>query len=305
MANRITDEVKITIRKRALAGEAHRALAKEFGVGAGTVSRIRNEPDDYIIEQGKTIERLPKGVLATSVGIVSNDWQVPFHDETALELFLNFCQKEQPDWIDLAGDIHDFYQISRFDKNPNRRYSLQDDIDVLDELLCRLRAQNPNATIYYELGNHEHRLRKFLWSSKGEKLASLRCLKVENLLNLSKYNITPIEKWRQQGDLYIMHGTVLSKHAGYSAKLHFEKYGVTMIHGHSHRDGKFTRRTLEGHKAVWENYCLCKLDNVEYDPFPNWTQGWSKITMVGDRPYVEQIPIIAGEYIYGGKRCSI
>ena len=88
--------------------------------------------------------------------------------------------------------------------------------------------------------------------------------------------------------------------SGYSAKAHYDKYGTTMLHGHTHRDGKFTHRTLDGHKAVWENYCTCSL-NPEYVEHPDWTQGFAVVTMFGKRPYVEQVPIIDGMFLYGGK----
>ena len=237
----------------------------------------------------------------TSIGVISNDWHVPFQDKTALELFFGFCKREKPDWIDLAGDICDFYQVSRFDKNPLRKSTLQDDIDETRDLLNRLRKDNPKANIYYHIGNHEDRLRKFLWSDKGKNLCGLTCLSLQNILGLKDYDIKLVPDMRKQGDLYITHGTELSQHSGMSAKKHFEKYGVTLIHGHSHRDGKFTRRTKDGHKACWENYCLCQIDNVEYCHYPNWVQGFSKVTMAGNRPYVEQIPIINGTHLYNGR----
>ena len=295
MARRLPEEIKQKVRNL-LPELTHRQIHKKMGVSLGAISNIRNEKSRIIT--GKTIDVVPVSTQPTSIGVIGNDAQVPFHDPIAIDLFFHFCQETKPDWIDLNGDMLDFYSISQFLKDPLRKNELQKDINILVELLRRLRDENPNATIYYEYGNHENRLRKYLWAH--DEIACLECLRVESLLKFNELGIIPIEKWRKQGDLYIMHGTVLSKHAGYSAKLHFEKYGVTMMHGHSHRDGKFTRRTLEGHKAVWENYCLCKLDDVEYDPFPNWTQGFSKVTMVGDRPYVEQIPIINSQYLYGG-----
>ena len=35
---------------------------------------------------------------------------------------------------------------------------------------------------------------------------------------------------------------------------------------------------------------------------PDWTQGFSYITLIGKRPHVEPIAIISGSYIFGGKQ---
>jgi len=274
-------------------GKSHREIASMMGVSVGSVSHVRN---GGIINGDND---LPPAVEPTSTGFVCGDWQVPFHDEQALGLALDFCKRLQPDWIDLEGDIIDFYQLSRFDKNPGRVETLQTDINILKELITRLRSDNPKARIYYHWGNHEDRLRRLLWrEAKG--LASLDCLKIEKLLGLSEIDIKWLPEWRKEGDLYLMHGNIVRKESGYSAKAMYDKYGASIIHGHTHRDGKYTKRTLDGNKCVWENYCLCRLD-PEYDPFPNWTQGFSKVTMIGRRPFVEQIPIIGGKYIYEGK----
>lgn len=48
--------------------------------------------------------------------VVANDFQIPFHDEGALELFKLFIRKEKPDWLILNGDFQDFFEISNFDR---------------------------------------------------------------------------------------------------------------------------------------------------------------------------------------------
>ncbi len=296
---RIDNQTEIIVKGLIVEGLTHRQIQQRIGVGLASISRIRNRPvSTDIIQSGKTADTVPEGARPTSVGVIANDAQVPFHDPIAINLFFDFCRQEQPDWIDLNGDWLDFYQISRFLKDPKRKNAMQDDINLLVGFSRQLRETNPKAKIYFEQGNHEERLRKFLW--KNEEIACLDCLRLEKLLKFDALDIVFIPKWRKQGDLYITHGTIVRKHAGYTARAMFDKYGVTMIHGHTHRDGKFTHRTLEGHKAVWENYCLCSLE-PEYVDFPDWTQGFSKVTMVGKRPYVEQIPVINGQYFYGGK----
>jgi len=232
--------------------------------------------------------------------VVLNDTHGNFVDPVALRLVLDFIKREQPDNVVLNGDIMDFYKISQFDKDPARLTTLQEEIDfVYDNILGPIRKAVPDAKIDYVQGNHEARLRKYLWK-KASELASLRALNIDALLRLRELNITYHEKMHKIGDLYFFHGEVIRQHSGYTAKAMFDRKGVSLIHGHTHRDGKYTLRNLNGQYAVWENYCLCSLE-PEYIDFPNWTQGFAYITHVGKRPMCEQVPIISGSYIFGGK----
>ena len=102
--------------------------------------------------------------------------------------FLEFCKDEQPDIIVLNGDIVDFYELSSFDKNPQRLFNLQDEIDQCRNFLRKLRFVCKSSKIVYILGNHEDRLRKVLWKD-AKSLSSLRSLKFEELLGLEKLKI--------------------------------------------------------------------------------------------------------------------
>ena len=232
--------------------------------------------------------------------VVLNDVHGQFYDPKAFGLALGFIKLKKPDNVVLNGDICDFYKISRFDCNPLRLESLQNELDfVRDTILKPIRKAVPDARMDYIEGNHEMRLRKYLWR-KASELASLRALQLSGLLELKELNITYHDKFHKIGDLYFFHGDVIRKHAGYSARAMYEKHGCSIMHGHSHRDGKYTIRTRSGQFAIWENYCLCDL-NPEYTDFPNWSQGFACVTHIGKRPYVEQIPIINGTHIFGGK----
>lgn len=238
--------------------------------------------------------------MKTQTTVAINDLHGDFYDPIAFGLVIDFIKREKPDNVVLVGDIVDFYKVSRFDKNPNRIDSLQNELDfVHDKLLKPIRQAVPEAKIHYVEGNHELRLRKYLWR-KAAELASLRVLNIKDLLGLKELDITYHEKFHKIGDLYFFHGDVIRKHSGYTARAMYEKHGITLLHGHSHRDGKYTVRTRKGQFAVWENYCLCVL-NPEYVDFPNWSQGFAYITHIGNRPFCEQIPIISGSYIFGSQ----
>lgn len=234
--------------------------------------------------------------------VIINDTHIPFEDKTACLAVIEFVAKRRNkiDTVIFNGDMCDFYQISRFNKDPERKCQLQYNLDETSVFLNKFRQLLPKAQLHYIEGNHEERLRKYLWS-RAEELASLRSLKLTYLLNLDSLNIAYHKEGVQLGDLYIYHGSIIRKHAGYTARAEFEKSGCTGISGHSHRDGKYTIRTRAGQFAWWENYCLCDLQPEYIVGVANWSHGFSYITIINNRPYVEQIAIIDGKYIYNGK----
>jgi len=235
--------------------------------------------------------------------IVFNDVHFPFQDETCLSLMMQLGRKIKPDGYVILGDLVDFYTLSSFDQDPERAGTLQVELDMAMDFLGKLSKQNPRSRIVYVEGNHEKRLQKSIW--KKPQYYSLRALTVPALLELPRMGIQYQGARGKRaarfklGDLFLYHGSIVRKHSGYSAKGMYDKHGVSLMCGHTHRDGKYTIRTEDGHFAAWENYCMCSLD-PEYVDFANWTQGFSVVTLKGKRPYVEQIPILGNSFIYGG-----
>jgi predicted phosphodiesterase len=232
--------------------------------------------------------------------ILAQDFHFPFQDIWLIALFLAFVNRERPDQIILPGDILDCYTISRFDKDPNRKLKLQGEINECFNFLVDLReAAGEDCEIVYLEGNHEQRLRKYLWS-KAPELADLECLTIEGLLELDTLDV----KYQESidiGKFHIYHGSLVRQEAGYTAKAEFVKNGCSGMTGHTHRDAKYTRRNRGGHHVWYENFCMCDLDAEYIDGIANWTQGWSVMTTVGSRQYVEQIPVINHRYIWKGE----
>ena len=237
-------------------------------------------------------------MITTSIHL--NDTHIPYHDPVSVGLTLDFIKDKKPDKLILQGDICDFYSCSRFNKDPARIDSLQDDLDQTLNFLDSCRQAAPDAEIHYIQGNHERRLQRYMWN-QAQALSSLRALKLPVLLKFKELKINYHLKFYKIGDLHCTHGTVIRRHAGYTAKAEFDNNGCSGMSGHTHRDGKYTVRNRTGHFVWFENYCLCDLNPEYIEGIANWTQGFSVVTTVGKRPYVEQIPIIGHKYIYNGK----
>lgn len=248
---------------------------------------------------GKPKRRPP---LDKSKHVVASDWHSPWHDEYAVAQLFTFIKETRPATIHLLGDLCDCYAISKFSHDPDRKERLQWEFDTTATLLKELRSvAGRGAKIIYSSGNHEHRMIRYLRTTAPE-LAGLRCLDMKSLLGLDKQKIV----WRgadepyRIGDLMLTHGSLVRKWSGTTARAHYEKWGRCVLHGHTHRLGSFYHRTSMGTFGSWENGCLCELE-VEFDPSPNWQQGWSVVWTHGKRFHVEQVPLISGKFVYHGQ----
>jgi predicted phosphodiesterase len=232
------------------------------------------------------------------------DVHCPFHDNVALEALYNFMNWWKPEKVIILGDLVDFYALSSFNKDPRRALQLQKELDSSVQVLKDIRDRAPKADIHFIKGNHEHRLKKYLWSNSKE-LDGLRALQMEKLLEFDRFNIKYHDNGRMKyKGLVFKHGNVVRKYSGYSAKAEFEKNGTSGVSGHTHRLSVY-RHTNESAPYIWiESGCLCKL-NAEYlnGETPNWQQGFSVgyFKQNSSRFLLETIPIIKGKAMYGGQ----
>ena len=237
-----------------------------------------------------------------STHVIINDLHKPFEDQQAVSVAEKLIQHIQPDYLHYNGDIVDFYQISKFDKKPWKIADMQSDLDNVAAMF-KYHASIFNKTkLYFHVGNHEDRLRRYLWSVAKE-LSQLRCLELPELLGLKDYGIEMLDY--DEGALIndcflVMHGDLVRKNSGYTARAMMEKHGGCGICGHTHRGGSHYQRDRFGEWGWWENFCLCDL-SPDYVQNPNWQQGITVVQFTTNRFFVEQIPIIDGKCLYGGK----
>jgi len=253
-------------------------------------------------------ESTPREQLRITTGagfktaMVINDTQNPYQDEKCLALVESFMGEVQPDYLFELGDMSDFYQISKFDKDPSRVDGLQGDVNNTRAMFRRHRKILPDARIILTDGNHERRWQNFLWT-KAPELSLLTCLDITELFGLKEYEIehVPYECGVMVNDLFLLtHGTLASVNSSYTAKRMFDKHGGCGMCAHTHRGGVFYKRNRFGVWGWWENFCLCDL-YPDYTQNPDWVQGFSLIHFKEKRFFVEQIPILGHAFIYGGK----
>lgn len=224
--------------------------------------------------------------------VVASDIHFPYEDKNAIKAFLDFIKRNVVDTIVLNGDILDMYDVSSFDKSPERINSLQKELDKAYKFFGQIRKICPEAKIIFVRGNHEFRLERYLM--KHPELFSLDALKLPNLLRLKDFNIGYEPKAFKLGSLKITHGSIVRKFSSYTAHAELDKNDCSGISGHTHRGGICFKQTPSRYLAWYESFCLCDI-NPEYVDNPDWQQGFLYGYIDKDSFAVTPIPIVAGK----------
>lgn len=241
----------------------------------------------------------PKARKAASVktAVVCGDQHAPHHDKTLHALFCRYLADEQPDLIEINGDLLDFADISRHRQmpksGPSGEYQYTNTVNECLQagfnILYDYRKAAPNAQIRMQFGNHTQRLYfalvdnlKGLYDITAAE-DDVPALSLRRLLRLDELHVELVEKdWEQAKTrvnrrLTVLHGHSTSKNPG--QKMLNDLTGST-LQGHSHRislnyrtahdldDGAETR--LAG-----ECGCMCEIEGgLDYARDPDWQAGF-------------------------------
>ena len=239
--------------------------------------------------------------------VVGSDFHFGCHDEAAINIFLYTIETLKPRTIVLNGDTMDMLAISRYPKDIKKQWSLQDERIAYHEFLDNLIAVSGGAKIYETVSNHsgqsiDGRWRRYLSERLGE-LASLPDitdkLSYQNVFMGNYQEHVEHVDYVDLNGLIVTHGTTVRSAGGASAKSEIDKWGTSIMHGHTHRIGSSCKRIPafgnrpDGQVYGFEGGCLGSLDAV-YSSTANWQQGFN-IVALGDESFgVEQIMISNG-----------
>lgn len=228
-----------------------------------------------------------------------NDAHIPFQDTDALGAAIRFAKRIQPAIV-VIDEWNDFYSVSRFSRDPERRTMLQDEINEGVQWRKKLRKAVPDSRIIELESNHMKRLKKYLWSQAAE-LSCLDCLDLRKLFSFSDLGIEYTDFFSYRRFLF-KHGNRVKKYSGYTAKNEYADEGMSGASGHTHRLGQHYR-TKRGGRYTWiECGCTCDLQ-PEYmeGKIVDWQHGIGIVRFVGDTYHyvAHPLPIIDGEVIFG------
>ena len=238
----------------------------------------------------------------TKHAVSVSDLQYPYHDKRVWKAVLSFIKDLKPEIVILNGDGHDFYDMSSHSRNPERCGKLAVEIAGFnDDVLGPLVKAAPKAKRYYMEGNHERRFTRYIWH-QAPALSGFNGLKhAGQALGVAKHGFEyrAENEHLELGHLLVLHGHLISRHSGWTARQHFMRYGTSLLVGHSHRWGSFAVRDWRGCHIAEEQGCLCDLA-PEYDPHPNWQQGFAVVTLDKDEFDVRVVRVVNRAFFYWG-----
>jgi hypothetical protein len=215
--------------------------------------------------------------------VIASDLHIPFQDSATVADLL--VQEAQADTAVIAGDVHDFYSISRFIKYE----SVPIEQELAETTLFLEQASQTWPRVILLEGNHGTRLEKQLRSLlpadtvkviqflSGGTLSPLRAI-ARRFRNVEVAS-TPVDRFEiewfvQINDLIVAHAEKFSKvpasalrqmaewFADQHDALGLQPWNV-LVQAHTHQLGKFP---WYANKTLLECGCLCRLHGYQIEP---------------------------------------
>lgn len=230
--------------------------------------------------------------------LVVPDTHVPFHDVRAWKETLRSIRQIQPWGVVIIGDFADFYSVSSHSRNPQRKHELHREVKAVNAELDRLAAAYSGPVCFVE-GNHEDRLRRYLWD-KAPELFGL--VDIPELFKLPQrgWKHVPYRQSLKVGKVTFKHDYG-GKAGKYAAEQSLEAFGGNLVIGHTHR-GKVTY-IGEGRPDGDPHFCLNvgwlgDLEQMDYvDPDKvrrDWQTGFGRVDFNSRYAYASFHPIVHG-----------
>ena len=241
--------------------------------------------------------------------VIMNDLHFPMQCQKSIDIAFNVIDELKPKSIVLNGDTLDMLAISRYPKDIRTGFNLLDERVEYHKFLNTLIEVSDGAEIIEVHGNHsgDSTFGRW-WRYLSDRIGELACLpEIKETLSyqnvfLGEYaeNVTMADYVELTKDLVVLHGEVVRKFGGYSARGTLEKYYQSSIMGHTHRVGSTAQRLpsigKKGEKQIyaWEMGCMCDL-NPLYGSAPNWQNAFGIVSIGEDDSFsVETVMINNG-----------
>lgn len=276
------------------AGHRQVDLAAQFNVTQGTVSKAikrASQPDIITSEDLEIKPRTappsplplpPFPVLSqhkTERWLILPDMQIPYHDEKALRVVLDYARTIHWDGCIQLGDFMDWDWISKWTKENQRKvegtrflseYATAN--DVLDDILTAVRAKNKRCPVTILEGNHDWRIENVI--DKTPALEGL--IEMERGLHLKERDVTYWRYWSHRrpyivGNAWFIHGEYIGAN---HAKKTADSFHRNVFYGHTHDRMSATKSTVYGDSVQCESLGTLSRFDLEYMGHrpSNWMQ---------------------------------
>lgn len=241
--------------------------------------------------------------------VILPDTQLPYDDRRALRTVIKFVGEFNPDEVIHIGDLMDFPQPSRWNKDTAGEFQgsvFKDAEDAKKRLLGPLREVYSGPVGVHE-GNHDERPRTYL-AKYAPALAESKAFNLDKMLDFDGFGITMLPDFYKVAPGWLTtHGhkgqITLSRVGGSTALGAAVKFGKSVVMGHTHRLAVKSASTGFGQRVTaqvtgLEVGHLMNMKQAHYlkGGTANWQQGFGLLTVDGTYVKPEIIPIHKGRF---------
>jgi UDP-2,3-diacylglucosamine pyrophosphatase LpxH len=245
----------------------------------------------YALPKSEEKEYLPYIIEGPQRIAALFDVHAPYHSIEAITAALDFLSDKDITTLLIGGDFFDFYGMSRYAKDPDKRNTAEE-IKIGVQLLKTIFNElNPNKVVF-KYGNHDERFEHYIWQKFAEipQLTDFEEMKQINLETILRNRLGkdfPIDfvtdkRIIKVGNLNVAHGhefpSGISSPVNIARGLYLRAKANTIC-GHHHRSSSHVEQDINGQMiTTWSVGSLCELHPL-YMPINSWNHGVALITL--------------------------
>jgi len=245
----------------------------------------------YALPKSEEKEYLPYIIEGPQRIAALFDVHAPYHSIEALTAALDFLSDKDITTLLIGGDFFDFYGMSRYAKDPDKRNTAEE-IKVGVELLKTIFETLSPDKVVFKYGNHDERFEHYIWQKFAEipqltdfeemKQISLETILINRLGKDFPIDFVTDKRIIKVGNLNVAHGhefpSGISSPVNIARGLYLRAKANTIC-GHHHRSSSHVEQDINGQMiTTWSVGSLCELHPL-YMPINSWNHGVALITL--------------------------
>jgi hypothetical protein len=245
----------------------------------------------YALPKSEEKEYLPYVIEGPQRIAALFDVHAPYHSIEALTAALDFLSDKDITTLLIGGDFFDFYGMSRYAKDPDKRNTAEE-IKIGVELLKTIFETLSPEKVVFKYGNHDERFEHYIWQKFAEipqltDFEEMKQISLETILRNRLGKDFPIDfvtdkRIIKVGNLNVAHGhefpSGISSPVNIARGLYLRAKANTIC-GHHHRSSSHVEQDINGQMiTTWSVGSLCELHPL-YMPINSWNHGVALITL--------------------------